>query len=133
MVKVFFSPSLVINLLTHSPPCDLPCVCLSVLISVGIWDPVRDPDLSVLTGGGQCGALHEENLLQTSAALLYRPGYWHALLQRPVSAHPRGSVTLLLHYSITSAEGAATALHVVYSRAAQKVKSKVCQESCVCI
>lgn len=62
------------------------------LISVGLWDPVCDTDLSVLSGGGQRGALHEENLLQAPAALLHSPGHRHALLQRSVSAHPRGSV-----------------------------------------
>lgn len=51
-----------------------------------------DTDLSVLAGRGLRGALHEENLLQTTAALLHSPGHWDALLQRPVSAHPRGSV-----------------------------------------
>lgn len=59
---------------------------------MGLWDPVCHTDLSVLAGGGQRGALHEENLLQAAAALLHSPGHWHALLQRPVSAHPRGSV-----------------------------------------
>lgn len=59
---------------------------------MGLWDPVCDADLSVLAGRGERGALHEENLLQATAALLHSPGHWHALLQRPVSAHPRGSV-----------------------------------------
>lgn len=59
---------------------------------MGLWDPVCDTDLSVFAGRGQRGALHEENLLQATAALLHSPGHWHALLQRPVSAHPRGSV-----------------------------------------
>lgn len=62
------------------------------MISVGLWFPVRDTDLSEFAGWGQCRALHEENLLQATAALLHSPGHWHALLQRPVSAHPRGSV-----------------------------------------
>ena len=59
---------------------------------MGLWDPVCDTDLSVFARRGQRGALHEENLLQATAALLHSPGHWHALLQRPVSAHPRGSV-----------------------------------------
>lgn len=62
------------------------------MISVGLWDPVCDTDLSVFAGRGERGALHEENLLQATAAVLHSPGHWHALLQRPVSAHPRGSV-----------------------------------------
>lgn len=53
---------------------------------------MRDTDLSVLAGRGVRRALHEENLLQATAALLHSPGHWHSLLQRPVSAHPRGSV-----------------------------------------
>lgn len=63
-----------------------------MLVSVGLWDPVCDADLSVFAGRGERGALHEENLLQAAAALLHSPGHWHALLQRLVSAHPRGSV-----------------------------------------
>lgn len=60
---------------------------------MGLWDPVCDTDLSVFADRGQRGALHEENLLQATAALLHSPGYWHAVLQRPVSAHPRGTDT----------------------------------------
>lgn len=63
-----------------------------VVVSLGLWVPVRDPHLAVLPGGGHCGALYEENLLQAAAALLHSPGHWHTLLQRLVSAHPRGSV-----------------------------------------
>lgn len=61
-----------------------------------------DTDLSVFADRGQRGALHEENLLQAAAALLHSPGHWHAVLQRPVSAHPRGRVTYLravFHFS----------------------------------
>lgn len=59
---------------------------------MGLWDPLCDTDLSVFADRGERGALHEENLLQATAALLHSPGHWHTLLQRPVSAHPRGSV-----------------------------------------
>lgn len=62
------------------------------MVSLGLWLPVCDLHFSVFAGWGQCGPLHEENLLQASAALLHSPGHWHPLLQRPVSAHPRGSV-----------------------------------------
>lgn len=89
VLKVFF-------LLSPSPSSSSPSPFFppasSRLTSLGLWDPVCDTDLSVLAGGRQCGALHEENLLQTAAALLHSPGHWHTLLQRPVSAHPRGRV-----------------------------------------
>lgn len=63
-----------------------------LLTSLGLWDPVCDTDLSVFPGWSQRGAVHEEDLLQTAAALLHSPGHWHALLQRPLSAHSRGSI-----------------------------------------
>ena len=61
------------------------------MVSLGLWVPVRDAHLAVLPGRRRRGAVHEENLLQAPTALLHSPGHWHALLQRPVSAHPRGS------------------------------------------
>lgn len=60
---------------------------LPSLISLGLRDPVCDADLLVFPGWGQRGAVHEEDLLQTAAALLHSPGHWHPVLQRPVSAH----------------------------------------------
>ena len=63
-----------------------------LVVSVGLWVPVRDAHLTVFAGGCQRGAVHEENLLQAAAAVLHSPGHWHAVFQRPVSAHPRGRV-----------------------------------------
>lgn len=62
------------------------------LLSLGLWDPVRDADLTVFPGRGQRGAVHEEDLFQTAAALLHSPGHWHPVLQCPVSAHSRGNI-----------------------------------------
>lgn len=73
-----------------------PVSCAS--ISVGLWDPVCDAHLSLFSGRGERGALHEENVLQAAAAVLHSPGHWHALLQRPVSAHPRGSVDAAVNH-----------------------------------
>lgn len=72
------------------------CVSLShpfpLLTSLGLWDPVCDTDLSVFPGRGHRGAIYEKDFLQTAAALFHSPGHWHPLLQRPVSAHSRGSI-----------------------------------------
>lgn len=65
---------------------------LPSLISLGLRDPVCDADLLVFPGRGQRGAVHEEDLLQTAAALLHSPGHWHPVLQRPVSAHSWGNI-----------------------------------------
>ena len=83
------------------------------MISVGLWDPVCDTDLSVLAGRGERGSLHEENLLQATSALLHSPGHWHALLQRPVSAHPRGSVdaAAVTHSTLAAAPSGCASVH----------------------
>lgn len=68
------------------------CLSWGCLASVGVWFPVCDSDISVFTVRGECGSLHEENLLQAVAAVLHSPGHWYSVLQRPLSTNPRGRV-----------------------------------------
>lgn len=115
VLKVFF-------LLSSSSPSPSFPPASSRLTSLGLWDPVCDTDLSVLAGGRQRGALHEENLLQTAAALLHSPGHWHTLLQRPVSAHPRGRV----HAAATHSAADTTCPCVMTGRSIWKTFPLVC-------
>lgn len=60
--------------------------------SVGLRVRVCNGDLAVFAAWCLRGALHEENLLQTAAALLHSAGHRDSLFQRALSAHPRGRV-----------------------------------------
>ncbi|KTF90426.1 hypothetical protein cypCar_00025489 [Cyprinus carpio] len=75
-------------------------------VHVGVWVPVCDRDISVFTGRGECGSLHEENLLQAVAAVLHSPGHWYSVLQRTLSTNPRGRAdTCATQYMIFRAFG----------------------------